>query len=149
MVKEKEGGSKQGTHIIQHTIPRSKDRSGNRCWRRRRNNQQDRSCWTNKIASDAHVQHNACSKGKEVRVRIHGDRQMIVVEEEEGKRKIFLKSLLSGVNAPLNPLLQQVRRRHLELQLRLDAYSQYVCSVGAKSNSRSNTVLRIFKSFGI
>jgi hypothetical protein len=107
MVKEKEGGSKQGTHIIRHTIPRSKDRSGNMCWRRRCSNQQDRSCWTNKIAT------NACSKGKEVRVRIHGDRQMIVVEEEEEKRKIFLKSSLSGVNTPLNPLLQQMRRRCL------------------------------------
>jgi hypothetical protein len=91
---------------------------------------------------------NAYSKDKEVRVRIHGDRQMIVVEEEEGKRKIFLKSSLSGINAPLNLLLQHMRRRHLELQLRLDAYSQYECSVGTKSNSHSNTVFRIFKSFG-
>jgi hypothetical protein len=81
-------------------------------------------------------------------VRKHGDKRMMVVEEEKEKREIFLKSSPSGVNAPLNPLLQQMRHRCLELQLRLDAYSQYECSVGAKSNSHSNTVLRIFKSFG-
>jgi hypothetical protein len=54
-----------------------------------------------------------CSKGKEVRVRVHGDGQMIVVEEEEEKRKKILKSSLSAINAALNPLLQQMRRKHL------------------------------------
>jgi hypothetical protein len=97
--------------MVWHTIPRPKDRSRNR-HRRRHSNQQDRSCWTNEVATNARIQCNVCSKGKEVRVRVHDDGQMIVEEEEE-KRKKFLKSSLSAINAALNPLLQQMRRKRL------------------------------------
>ena len=51
----------------------------------------------NKIAGDARVQHEACSKSKEIGVGIHGGGQVMVVEEEEEKEKSSLKSLLSAV----------------------------------------------------
>jgi hypothetical protein len=98
--------------MVWDTVPRPKDRSRNKR-RRRRSNQQARSCWMNKIAGDARVQHEACSKSKEIGVGVHGGGQVMVVEEEEGKEKSSLKSLLSAVNAALNPLLQHMRRKHL------------------------------------
>ena len=71
----------------------------------------------NEIAGDARVQHEACSKGEEIGVGIHGGGQVMVVEEEEGKEKSSLKSLLSAVNAALNPLLQHMRRKRCEFDL--------------------------------
>ena len=67
----------------------------------------------NKIAGDPCVQHEACSKSEEIGVGIHGGGQVMVVEEEEEKEKSSLKSLLSAVNAALNPLLQHMRRKRL------------------------------------
>lgn len=98
--------------MVWDTVPRPKDRSRNKR-RRRRSNQQARSCWMNEIAGDARVQHEACSKGEEIGVGIHGGGQVMVVEEEEEKEKSSLKSLLSAVNAALNPLLQHMRRKRL------------------------------------
>lgn len=54
----------------------------------------------NKIAGDARVQHEACSKSKEIGVGIHGGGQVMVVEEEEGKEK----SSLNHCCQPLTPL---------------------------------------------
>jgi hypothetical protein len=98
--------------MVWDTVPRPKDRSRNKR-RKRRSNQQARSYWTNKKAGDARVQNEACSKGEEIGVGIHGGGQVMVVEEEEGKEKSSLKSLLSAVNAALNPLLQHMRRKRL------------------------------------
>ena len=72
--------------MVWDTVPRPKDRSRNKC-RRRRSNQQARSCWMNKIACDARVQHEACSKSEEIGVGIHGGGQMMIVEEEGEKKK--------------------------------------------------------------
>ena len=55
----------------------------------------------NEIAGDARVQHEACSKGEEIGVGIHGGGQVMVVEEEEGKEK----SSLNHCCQPLTPLL--------------------------------------------
>jgi hypothetical protein len=109
--KNRKEEATQGTHMVRHAVPRSKDKSKRRR-RRRRSDQQDRSCWTKEEATDARVQRKSCSKGKEIRVRVHGSGQVMVVEEEE-QRKIILKSSLSTVNAALNPLLQMRRKRLL------------------------------------
>jgi len=82
-IKKKEEETSRETHLIRHTIPTPENNSG-----RNSSNQQNRFCWTRKMAQDVRSEGDTLRQAKEFGVRIHDCGWMVIVKKERIKKSL-------------------------------------------------------------